>query len=210
MSEEKQTISTTERLLIVDSVYRSDFVFPGIKTLFRVSHSNRDYLISLAAVLDVLYHVLKADLQTHWQIIPPINPGWWKFLGCCPEKFFCLNFSSGGNCLLGICSRSLDSCNQFLIELVDDKWYRHTMSFECFLSILFIASKRGLIPVPQPTAQFKKNNPRNWFEMAGCHFRLPILNVMNTSEETSLYQEDKYSSEVISSEFFRTEDLKNG
>ena len=139
MSQDKKTIPATERLPIVNSVFRSDFEFPGIKTLFRVSHSNGDYLISLAAVLDVLYHVLEADLQTQWNIIPPIKPEWWKFLGCSPEKFFCLDYCHEGHCLLGISSRYLDS-NYFLIELVDDKWCRHTMSCECLLSILYAAS----------------------------------------------------------------------
>ena len=198
MSQDKKTIPATERLPIVNSVFRSDFEFPGIKTLFRVSHSNGDYLISLAAVLDVLYHVLEADLQAQWNIIPPIKPEWWKFLGCSPEKFFCLDYCHEGHCLLGISYRNLDS-NYFLIELVDEKWCRHTMSFECFLSILFVA----------PTEQIKKLNPRNWFELARCHFRLPIMNVMNSSEGTSLYQADRDSYEVIASEFFRTEDLKN-
>ena len=209
MSQDKKTIPATERLPIVNSVFRSDFEFPGIKTLFRVSHSNGDYLISLAAVLDVLYLVLEADLQTQWNIIPPIKPEWWKFLGCSPEKFFCLDYCHEGHCLLGISSRYLDS-NYFLIELVDDKWCRHTMSCECFLSILYAASKKELVPVPEPTEQIKKINPRNWFELARCHFRLPIMNFMNSSEGTSLYQADRGSYEVIASEYFRTEDLKNG
>lgn len=154
-------------------------------------------------------HVLEADLQTQWNIIPPIKPEWWKFLGCSPEKFFCLDYCHEGHCLLGISSRYLDS-NYFLIELVDDKWCRHTMSCECFLSILYAASKKELLPVPEPTEQIKKINPRNWFELARCHFRLPIMNFMNSSEGTSLYQADRGSYEVIASEYFRTEDLKNG
>lgn len=209
MSLDKKSILATEGLPIVNSVFRSDFEFPGIKTLFRVSHSNGDYLISLAAVLDVLYHVLEADLQAQWNIIPPIKPEWWKFLGSSPEKFFCLDYCHEGHCLLGISSRNLDS-NYFLIELVDDKWCRHTMSFECFLSILFAAFKLNLIPCPPPVERYSKDHLWNWFELANCHFRLPILNVMNSSEGTSLYQVDRYSPEVISSEFFRTEDLKNG
>ena len=94
MSQDKKTIPATERLPIVNSVFRSDFEFPGIKTLFRVSHSNGDYLISLAAVLDVLYHVLEADLQTQWNIIPPtgvveilrLQPGKILLLGLLPRR----------------------------------------------------------------------------------------------------------------------------
>ena len=84
------------------------------------------------------------------------------------------------------------------------------MSCECFLSILYAASKKELVPVPEPTEQSKKINPRNWFELARCHFSLPIMNFMNSSEGTSLYQADRGSYEVIASEYFRTEDLKNG
>lgn len=196
-------------LPIVDSFIRDNFWQKGKGTAFKVQHSNGDYLISLAAVLDVLYHILKADLQTYREIIPPINPEWWKFLGCSPEKFFYLDYCCGGHCLLGICSRDLDFSNYFLIELVDDKWCRYTMSFECFLSILFTASKMEMIPFPQPTEKYQKRNPRNWFELANCHFRLPILDVMNSAWETSLCQADGGSYEVIASEFFRTEDLKN-
>lgn len=180
------------------------------KQFFLVRHTNGDYLMSLSAVLEVLYQVQRSDLQGYYLIIPTLSRKWWTFLGCDPKKFFCFDYCSEADSFLGMCSRILDPCNCFLIELLDSEGGRHTLSFECFISILYAACTMKLIPMLRMTKKDQKDNPRDWFEQAALHFRLPILaNFKDSFLEISLYQVGEASVEVFSSEFFRTEDLKN-
>ena len=50
---------------LVDSFSREEFYSQGKRFVFFVRHTNGDYLISLMAVLEVLYQVQRSELQAH-------------------------------------------------------------------------------------------------------------------------------------------------
>lgn len=195
---------------LVDSFSREEFYSQGKRFVFFVRHTNGDYLISLMAVLEVLYQVQRSELQAHWNILPSIEPSWWNFLGVHPKEFFGFDYCQEGESFIGMCFRILDPDNYFLIEVQDCSRCRHTLSFECFVSILYVACQKEIIPVLQMSQKDKIGNSRDWFEQAAQHFKLPILKKVSSAflESEPVLTKEGYF-EVLSCELFRTEDLKD-
>ena len=203
--------SKVNALPIVDRPCQELNWVEGSKTFFKIRHSNGDYLISLNSVLACLWYIQWTSIQKYYEILPPIENKWWEFLGITADKYFFDDYLAVPLSFLGTIERVSDFHNTFLIELTNIESHRHTMSFGCLVSILFVCC-RILRILPAITLTDKFSTDSDWFNLANSHLHIPFLTkgIKPTLEISAFLTEDDISAQAVACEYFHTEDLQNG